>query len=163
MLPRAARLLNRRDFRAAYSRSQSFATPRLVLYRRPRRGPADAEAGALLVGYSISKKTCRKAHDRTRLKRRLREITRLDVLPAVRPGSRIDAVVVARTAAPEATYAALRDDLVQAAFHRGLLLLGCGESAIRFCPPLCITAEQVERALEILSGVLAERLSAVSV
>ena len=28
----------------------------------------------------------------------------------------------------------------------GLLLLGCGESAVRFCPPLCITAEQVETA-----------------
>jgi 4-aminobutyrate aminotransferase len=62
------------------------------------------------------------------------------------------------------TYApALRDEIVQAAFHRGLLLLGCGESAIRFCPPLCITAEQVERALEILGGILAEHLAAVPV
>ncbi len=58
---------------------------------------------------------------------------------------------------------ALRDEVVQAAFHRGLLLLGCGESAIRFCPPLCITAEQVDQALEILGAVLAERLSAVAV
>src|SRR5207245_4241033 len=31
---------------------------------------------------------------------------------------------------------ARREALVQAAFHAGLLLLGCGESAIRFCPPL---------------------------
>jgi 4-aminobutyrate aminotransferase len=54
------------------------------------------------------------------------------------------------------TYApALRDAIVQAAFRRGLLLLGCGESAIRFCPPLCITAEQVETALRILDEVLA--------
>jgi 4-aminobutyrate aminotransferase len=58
---------------------------------------------------------------------------------------------------------ALRDELVQAAFHRGLLLLGCGESAIRFCPPLCISAEQVDRALEILAAVLAERVAAVPV
>src|SRR5207245_9237626 len=35
---------------------------------------------------------------------------------------------------------ALRDEIVQAAFGRGLLLLGCGEGAIRFCPPLCIAA-----------------------
>ena len=42
-------------------------------------------------------------------------------------------------------------------FRQGLLLLGCGESAIRFCPPLCVTAEQVETALRILGGVLAER------
>src|SRR5262249_18438669 len=57
---------------------------------------------------------------------------------------------------------ALRDALVQAAFHRGLLLLGCGESALRFCPPLCITAEQVETALAILAEVL-EGASATTV
>jgi 4-aminobutyrate aminotransferase len=51
--------------------------------------------------------------------------------------------------------AALRDQVVQNAFHQGLLLLGCGEAAIRFCPPLCITAEQVETAVRILAGVLA--------
>jgi len=49
---------------------------------------------------------------------------------------------------------ALRDALVQEAFQEGLLLLGCGESAIRFCPPLCITANQVDTALEILGKVL---------
>jgi 4-aminobutyrate aminotransferase len=51
----------------------------------------------------------------------------------------------------------LRDLVVQAAFRHGLLLLGAGESAIRFCPPLCINAEQVETALRILGGVLADR------
>lgn len=55
---------------------------------------------------------------------------------------------------------ALRDQVVQSAFQHGLLLLGCGESAIRFCPPLCVTAEQVETALAILSEVLAELASA---
>jgi 4-aminobutyrate aminotransferase len=52
---------------------------------------------------------------------------------------------------------ARRDALVQSAFRQGLLLLGCGESAIRFCPPLCISAEQVEAAVSILGKVLAER------
>jgi 4-aminobutyrate aminotransferase len=55
---------------------------------------------------------------------------------------------------------ALRDEVVQVAFQQGLLLLGCGESAIRFCPPLCITAEQVERALHILGDVLTELTAA---
>ncbi len=50
---------------------------------------------------------------------------------------------------------ARRDEVIQAAFHSGLLLLGCGESAVRFCPPLCVTAEQVETALAILDRVLA--------
>jgi 4-aminobutyrate aminotransferase len=41
--------------------------------------------------------------------------------------------------------------------------LGAGESAIRFCPPLCISAEQVDAMLAILHDVLREprRTSAV--
>jgi 4-aminobutyrate aminotransferase len=49
-----------------------------------------------------------------------------------------------------------RDELVDRAFHHGLLLLGCGSSAIRFCPPLCVTTEQVATALEIFGDVLCE-------
>ncbi|MBX9623479.1 MAG: aminotransferase class III-fold pyridoxal phosphate-dependent enzyme, partial [Gemmataceae bacterium] len=47
-----------------------------------------------------------------------------------------------------------RDRVIDRAFARGLLLLGCGERAIRFCPALCVTAEQVETCLGILDGVL---------
>jgi 4-aminobutyrate aminotransferase len=47
-----------------------------------------------------------------------------------------------------------RDDIVQSSFRYGLLLLGCGEAAIRFCPPLCISAQQVDTALGILDAVL---------
>lgn len=54
-----------------------------------------------------------------------------------------------------------RDAIVQAAFERGLLLLGCGETAIRFCPPLCVTAAQVDTAVEIFGEVLAARPVAV--
>lgn len=52
---------------------------------------------------------------------------------------------------PSATH---REHVIQGAFQRGLLLLGCGEAALRFCPPLCITAEQVQTCLRILDGVL---------
>ncbi len=45
-----------------------------------------------------------------------------------------------------------RDAIVEAAFHRGLLLLGCGKAAVRFCPGLCVTAEQIASAIEILSA-----------
>jgi 4-aminobutyrate aminotransferase len=47
-----------------------------------------------------------------------------------------------------------RDELVQTCFHKGLLLLGCGESSIRFCPPLVIDHEDVETALQILDEAL---------
>jgi 4-aminobutyrate aminotransferase len=42
------------------------------------------------------------------------------------------------------------------AFHKGLLLLPCGESVIRFAPPLVIDRYHVDRALDIFSGVLSQ-------
>jgi 4-aminobutyrate aminotransferase len=44
----------------------------------------------------------------------------------------------------------LRDWLIDLAFLHGLLLLPCGPSTIRFCPPLCVTSRQVEIGLELL-------------
>ncbi len=69
------------------------------------------------------------------------------------------AVDIVRPESPQSLDPAGRDALVESAFRHGLLLLGCGESALRFCPPLCITAEQVETALRILSQVLGDRES----
>src|SRR5262245_40114973 len=67
------------------------------------------------------------------------------------------AVDLVRDGDRQAPDPALRDAVVQAAFRRGLLLLGCGDSALRFCPPLCVTAAQVDTALDLLAGVLADR------
>jgi 4-aminobutyrate aminotransferase len=49
-----------------------------------------------------------------------------------------------------------RDAIIQTAFERGLLLLGCGDSALRFCPPLCVTTEQVSACLRLLGEVVAD-------
>jgi 4-aminobutyrate aminotransferase len=54
----------------------------------------------------------------------------------------------------------LRETVVQSAFRRGLLLLGCGESAVRFCPPLCISAAQVDTALSLLRDIFRSEISA---
>lgn len=48
------------------------------------------------------------------------------------------------------------EELVQACFRRGLLLLGCGESGVRFCPPLVIDRHDAETALEIFEEALSE-------
>ncbi|QEH33064.1 5-aminovalerate aminotransferase DavT [Aquisphaera giovannonii] len=48
----------------------------------------------------------------------------------------------------------LRDRIIDLAFHRGLLLLPCGPSTIRFCPPLCLTPRQVEIGLSILDRAI---------
>ena len=49
-----------------------------------------------------------------------------------------------------------RNAVVQACFHRGLLLLGCGTSTVRFCPPLVIDESDVEVAVEIFEESLRE-------
>ncbi|MDZ8085465.1 MAG: acetyl ornithine aminotransferase family protein [Nostoc sp. DedQUE12b] len=48
----------------------------------------------------------------------------------------------------------LRDRIIQEAFLRGLLLLGCGKAAIRLCPPLVIDSNQIQTALQIISEIL---------
>ena len=50
---------------------------------------------------------------------------------------------------------ALRDRIVDLAFHRGLLLLGCGENSIRLCPALIVTQQETDVALDILEECIA--------
>jgi 4-aminobutyrate aminotransferase len=49
----------------------------------------------------------------------------------------------------------LRDALLQACYRRGMLLLGCGKSSVRFSPPLVVRRDQVDEALQILEEALA--------
>ena len=55
-----------------------------------------------------------------------------------------------------------RSKIIQACFERGLLILGCGENVIRFCPPLIITQREADTALAIFEEVLTVRCSAGS-
>lgn len=48
----------------------------------------------------------------------------------------------------------LRDRIVDLAFKRGLLTLGCGKSVVRVSPPLCVTRSEVDDGLEILEEAI---------
>ena len=50
----------------------------------------------------------------------------------------------------------LRDRVMQRCFEKGLLLLGCGESTLRFCPPLIVTEEEVATAVAIFDAAISE-------
>jgi 4-aminobutyrate aminotransferase len=54
-----------------------------------------------------------------------------------------------REKAPE-----LRDRVVQLAFERGLLILGAGDNSLRICPPLVVTRDQCDFAVETLEECL---------
>jgi len=45
---------------------------------------------------------------------------------------------------------------MQRCFEKGLLLLSCGESTLRFCPPLIVTAEQTKTAVDIFDAAITE-------
>jgi len=49
-----------------------------------------------------------------------------------------------------------RNQAVNLAFTKGLLLLGCGENAIRFIPALTVSREEIDRCLTILDETLSE-------
>src|SRR5271157_2772908 len=48
----------------------------------------------------------------------------------------------------------IRDRVVDLAFERGLLVLGAGENSIRLCPPLVVTRDQCDFAVETLEACL---------
>lgn len=61
--------------------------------------------------------------------------------------------LVPGTATPASQFV---EDLEQLAFQKGLLILSCGTSTIRFAPPLVIGEHECDVALEILDACLTE-------
>jgi 4-aminobutyrate aminotransferase len=56
----------------------------------------------------------------------------------------------------------LRDEVIDRAFERGLLLLGCGKSTIRFSPPLSVTRSEIDEGLMIFEEAVTLAEKAVS-
>ena len=61
-------------------------------------------------------------------------------------------VEIVRDRATKERAAAARDALVMAAFRRGLLILGAGPNTVRLCPPLVVTKDQAQTAVDILDA-----------
>ena len=63
----------------------------------------------------------------------------------------IEFVVDKHTKAPAGEQ---RDHIVELAFEKGLLVLGCGGNTLRLCPPLIVTRQQADVALDILEDCI---------
>jgi 4-aminobutyrate aminotransferase len=50
----------------------------------------------------------------------------------------------------------LRNQIVERAFYKGLLVLGSGDTTLRLCPPLLIDEEQADFALRTLDGLISD-------
>jgi len=49
---------------------------------------------------------------------------------------------------------AFRDQVIVEAYQRGLILLPCGRSSIRYIPPLIVRREEIDEAMDILEAAL---------
>ena len=54
----------------------------------------------------------------------------------------------------------LTEKFIRQAYLNGLLLLSCGQSTIRFMPPLLVTKEHVDEAITILDATFGETQNA---
>ena len=99
------------EFHRLYAKGKSAATPFLVVYARKTKRPGNR------IGFTVSTKLG-KAVKRNRVRRRLREIYRLNEARFA-PGTEL--VVVARSRAVTATYRQLETAFLSACGRLGLL------------------------------------------
>ena len=86
---------------------------------------------------------------------RLRDLqSQHELIGDVRGKGLMIAVELVRDRATKEPAVTARDTVVRECFHKGLLLLGCGVSSIRFSPPLVIDEADAATAIEILDQVL---------
>jgi 4-aminobutyrate aminotransferase len=82
--------------------------------------------------------------------------SRLECIGDVRGKGLMAAVELVEDRETKAPARQWRSEVIQAAFRRGLLLLGCGENTIRFCPALTVAPEQIDLCLTIFEEAVRE-------
>jgi 4-aminobutyrate aminotransferase len=76
--------------------------------------------------------------------------TRLQLVGDVRGRGLMIGVDIVKDKTTKEYGAAERDLIIERAFEHGVLFLGCGPSTIRLCPPLVVTEDEADVALEVL-------------
>lgn len=94
------------------------------------------------------------------MEKRLRELQqRHDVIGDVRGLGLMLATDFVKDRRTKEPHTKLKNTIVEEAAKRGLILLPAGKSAIRYIPPLCITAEEVDTGIEVLEASLKAALA----
>ncbi len=89
------------------------------------------------------------------LKRRLEELqVKHEVIGDVRGLGLMVATEFVTSRSDKTPAVALRDRILEEAHRRGLVLLPCGKSSIRYIPPLVVKAEEIDEGVEILDAAI---------
>jgi len=92
---------------------------------------------------------------------RLRELAcRHEVIGEVRGKGLMIGMELVKDRASRAPARELCDALITRAYHNGLILLSCGQSTVRFMPPLMINRADVDEAVRIVEASLLEAATA---
>ncbi len=95
------------------------------------------------------------------LVQRLRELQRkYEVIGDVRGLGLMVATEFVEDPKSKAPAVALRDQILVEAYQRGLILLPCGKSTVRYIPPLIIQRDEVDEGVEILDAAIGAALRA---
>jgi len=84
------------------------------------------------------------------MKRMVEWPSKLKLVGDVRGRGLMIGVDIVKDKATKEYAAAERDRIVEMAFEKGILFLGCGPSTIRLCPPLIVTKEEADVAVDVL-------------
>ena len=77
-------------------------------------------------------------------------LSKHDMVGEVRGRGLMIGIEIVKDQKSRAASGPMRDKIVDLAFERGLLILGCGETTIRLCPPLIVNQQEADIALDIL-------------
>jgi 4-aminobutyrate aminotransferase len=93
------------------------------------------------------------------LNKRLHELQgKYDSIGDVRGLGLMQAIDFVKNRKTKAHFQSLRDKTIENAYKNGLILLGAGESSIRFIPPLIINEKQIDEAMDILDESIKKSL-----
>ncbi len=93
------------------------------------------------------------------LNKRLHELQgKYDSIGDVRGLGLMQAIDFVKNRKTKAHFQSLRDKTIENAYKSGLILLGAGESSIRFIPPLIINEKQIDDAIDILEESIKKSL-----
>src|SRR5436305_178377 len=90
------------------------------------------------------------------LKRMAEWPSKLKLVGDVRGRGLMIGVDIVKDKATKEYGAAERDRIVEMAFERGVLFLGCGPSTVRICPPLVVTRDEADVAVDVLEECIRE-------